>query len=633
MKIKKIEVKNYRSLRDVTIHTGNLLAIIGRNNSGKSNIIKALEILFKGSIKLIDKECFYNHDVTNDIEIFVTFDSLSAWENKEFAPWMDNEELVVGRVIRCVDSDTYNMSNIAVIRIPEHEWLQERAINGDKISEWWVDKDKLKIGTLDFGSKLGSTKPTVSKWKQISKQFIEDNRDNIPCKKEKIDNPKGYPGVLKGALPEFIHIPAVRDVGDEIKVAKTNPFGQLINSILEKITDEKKEILTQELNQIKVLLNRSEEGGRLDEIRGVENRFNELMKELMDCDVEIQMNMPSLKEVFGGAKIFVNDGVRTPIDAKGHGMQRSMIFTILRAYAELSHVQKAGEESSQRTTLFAIEEPEIYLHPQSQRTLSSVFQKISRSRDQIIFSSQSSLFIDISHFDQICIMKQEKHEECFESIPTQLPISKMIEDLKLRKGVTATEESIREHYSHVFNPFVNEGFFADKIVIVEGPSELYLLPIYADAIGYNLNRNNVSIVHTDGKGQMDRLLRVFSGFQIPTYLWFDGDKDSKEKAVRKKTLELLEMLENPLDNFDNLKTEISGKYTVLEYNLEKLLHDEIPNYEAITQKAAEILGPTGKPLKHRFIAKYLKQQVDGGESPDKVIPKSILTILDKIRNL
>ena len=85
------------------------------------------------------------------------------------------------------------------------------------------------------------------------------------------------------------------------------------------------------------------------------------MSELMDCDIEIEMTMPQLREVFGAAKIYADDGVRTTIETKGHGMQRSMIFTILRAYAELTHVQKAGEKAEERTTIFAIELPKTII--------------------------------------------------------------------------------------------------------------------------------------------------------------------------------------------------------------------------------------------------------------------------------
>ena len=608
--------------------------MVGRNNSGKSNFIKALELFFEGSIRLINDECFYNHKTNEPIEILITFEQLSGWEREQFKPWMiDEDKLIVGREVVCTGTDSYKINTLAITKVPKPEWLREDIINSNKITEWWPKKDELKINDLDFGAELGTTKPGVGKWKEIAKKFLDEHSDEIPWEEKRRENPKGYPGVLKGALPEFIHIPAVRDISEEAKVGKTNPFGQLINSILEKISQEQKDLISKQLKEIEKRLNRSEEGERMTEVIDIETRLNELMSELMDCDIEIEMAMPQLREVFGGAKIYADDGIRTTIETKGHGMQRSMIFTILRTYAELAHVRKAGEKAKERTTIFAIEEPELYLHPQSQRSLMSVFQEIARGGDQVIYSSQSSLFVDIGRFDQICIMRREKREESYESYPTQLPMLTMKEDLKVRKGVDATDEGIRELYSHAFNPMINEGFFADKVVIVEGPSEQYALPIYANALGYDMDRNNISVVHSDGKGQMDRLLRVFNGFMIPTYLWFDGDKKSDEEEVRDKTLELLKLLGDPVEKIEDVKTKVADKYAILENKLENTLTDELEDYENLIRNAGETLGPTGKPLKHRFIAKRLKQRVDNGEPHAEVLPKTIIKIVEKIKNL
>ena len=102
------------------------------------------------------------------------------------------------------------------------------------------------------------------------------------------------------------------------------------------------------------------------------------MSQLMECDIEIQINMPQLSAVLGAAKIYTDDGVRTTIEMKGHGMQRSMIFTILRAYSEMTHLRKVEEKIKQRTTIFAFEELELYLHPQSQRTLELSLEKYQK---------------------------------------------------------------------------------------------------------------------------------------------------------------------------------------------------------------------------------------------------------------
>ncbi len=632
MKIRKIEIKHYRSLDDITIYAGNVLALIGRNNSGKSNVIKALELFFESSSRLVDKECFHDRNTEGPIEIFVTFEQLSDWETEQFKPWLYADRLIIGKQVVCSSTGEYTINNLALTEVPEVEWLQEDAINGDKISQWWEDKDKLKVNGLDFSAELGTSKPGVGKWKEIAGEFLDLHHDTIPMKEELLENPKGYPGVLKGTLPEFIYIPAVRDVLEELKVTKTNPFGQLVNSVLEKISEEQKDAISQQLREIEKRLNRGE-GERIKEIKEIEDRLNKLMSELMDCDIEIEMTMPQLREVFGAAKIYADDGVRTTIETKGHGMQRSMILTILRAYAEFAHAQETGGETNRRSTIFAIEEPELYLHPQSQRTLIAVFQVIGKGVDQVVYSTHSSLFIDISQFDQICIMRREKRNGGYESYATQLLMQTMLDDLKARKGIDGTEQGIRELYSHAFNPIINEGFFADKIVIVEGPSEQYALPVYAAALDYDLDRNNISVVHSDGKGQMDRLLRLFNGFQIPTYLWFDGDKYHEDSSVKDKTLELLQLIGEPVKRIEDVKTVVSEHYTVLENKLESMLKEELSDYQAVLEQAREDLGPTGKPLTNRYIATELRRRIESGQSPDDVLPKTIRDIIEAIRKL
>lgn len=633
MKIEKLEIRNYRSFRNVTIYPKDILALVGRNNSGKSNIIKALELFFEASTKLVNQECFHNCKTQKAIEVFATFGQLSEWEVDRFQPWIDGDKLIVGREVVCTDTEKYEINNLAIVSVPEPEWLRVDIISGEKITEWWSKREILNVNGLDFAKELGTSKPTVGQWKAAAQRFIEIHHDKLPWQKETRKNPVGYPGVLKGSLPEFIYIPAVRDITEEAKVTKTNPFGQLVNSLLERIPHEEKDVISNQLKGIEKYFNRSDNGERLPAIQSTEDRLNTLMAELMDCDVEIAMSMPQLEDILREASIFADDGVRTSIETKGHGMQRAMILTILRAYAELTHEQKAGEKAGERTTIFAIEEPELYLHPQSQRTMVSVLRNIASGKDQIVYSTQSSLFVAIEYFDEICLLRREKMNGFLESRPTQLLMSTLIEDLKARKGIDGTEIGMREQYYNAFNPMINEGFFADKVVIVEGPSEQYALPIYASALKYDIDRHNVSVVHAHGKGQMDRLLRIFTGFKIPTYLWFDGDKSSSKQDVREKTLELVELLGDKIESIEDIQTRVSENYTVLEHKLEVTLEEELPIYTDLVQQARESLGPSGKPLVHRFIASQLKREISDDKPARDVLPKTICEIVEKIRNL
>ena len=48
MKITHIQIENYRSIKNLELGFSNFLVLIGANNSGKSNILRALQYFFDG---------------------------------------------------------------------------------------------------------------------------------------------------------------------------------------------------------------------------------------------------------------------------------------------------------------------------------------------------------------------------------------------------------------------------------------------------------------------------------------------------------------------------------------------------------------------------------------------------------
>ena len=618
MKIKSISIKNFRSLKNVIIHSNDILALVGRNSSGKSNVIKALQVFFDGSTKLISENSFYNSQTSNQIEILVKFHSLSDRDLNAFKNELIDDELTVGRRIHTDSNGKVKVTPILVTLVPEPEWLRQHAINQTSIDSWWEKKEELKFGNLNFGESLGDSKPSVSNWKHLAVEKHLEYKDEINKVEDIIENATGLNARLREYLPEFIYIPAVREVSDEAKIQKTNPFGQIISSILNKVSIQEKELLNSTLASLSKQLNRSDLE-RLGAITEFENDLRELFGELYECDIELSIQIPRIEELFSKTQIFADDGFRSPIEEKGHGMQRSMIFTILRAYAKLSIDQT---EPSGRSIIFGIEEPELYLHPSYQRLFMQLLRTISDGDDQVMYSTQSSSFVSVGYFDEVCLMRRYKKDGDFQSIPTQLSMTSILDDLKSRKKVDATPSSMREHYSNAFYPDASEGFFSDKVVIVEGPSEKYCLPIYARCLGFDFDKANIVIVHSDGKGQMDRLYRVFNGFKLPVYLLFDGDKSSGDKATREKTLELLELLGKSVSGISEVTDEIASNYSVFSECIEETLQRESQHFTKYWEIAPSELGPCGKPLKHRFtaikISDHVRMSLDNCEVPARI---------------
>lgn len=47
--IKKIEIRNFRSIRNILINVDNYNTFVGLNDVGKSNLLKALNLFFNGA--------------------------------------------------------------------------------------------------------------------------------------------------------------------------------------------------------------------------------------------------------------------------------------------------------------------------------------------------------------------------------------------------------------------------------------------------------------------------------------------------------------------------------------------------------------------------------------------------------
>ena len=450
MKLKWVHIKNYRSCKDVRINIGSMQALVGANNAGKSSIIRALDLLFNPSTTKVDKETFWNGDIDLQIWIEAIFEELSdaEKEDEKLRPFLRPD-------------DTFHIARSATWKIeepeeegappgdgkpvisqhfckpmPKYEWLQEGQINGKNITEWWKNKEDLKVGDADFLDYAGTTKPAVGVWKEKAKEFIEAHLTDDDFEDSWNDNPQGYAGVLKGTLPHFIFVPAVRDLTDEAKVTKTNPFGKLLYAVLESVTAQQKVELETTLEGLQKRLNRIGGADRIDSIVETEKKLNDVLKEYMACDLEIEFQSPSVETLLTTPQLFADDGFRNMVTNKGHGLQRAIIFSILRCYSEL--VTGAGEQKK-KPMIFAVEEPELYMHPQAQRNIRKVFRGIADKDDQVIFSTHSSLLLDVAYFDEVIRVESVQEEidgrNTVKSVVWQLPMEAMIEDLKDRRGI------------------------------------------------------------------------------------------------------------------------------------------------------------------------------------------------------
>ena len=72
-RITEITINNFLSIRNLTIKIDKSLILIGRNNVGKSNILKAIDVFFDMSSTTYTDDYFYGKNTNNPITISITF--------------------------------------------------------------------------------------------------------------------------------------------------------------------------------------------------------------------------------------------------------------------------------------------------------------------------------------------------------------------------------------------------------------------------------------------------------------------------------------------------------------------------------------------------------------------------------
>ena len=575
------------------------------------------------------------------ISIEGIFCELTAEETSQLQPYLRSEgifhfkrtaDLVVeeGKEEVGTDDDEDTVKILAHYCKPQPlvDWLNPAKILAKTIDSWWKDKQLLVHNSQSFASLLGEKKPSVQDWKQKAEEFSTRYLNSEDLKDTWIANPQGYANVLKATLPHFVLIPAVRDASDESKVTKTGPFGKLIYEIVKNMDSPFRESLTARLRETTRLLNREGEADRATGVAQVEETIGGFLSELMPADLELEFQAPTLEVLLTTPRIIINDGFRGAVDGKGHGLQRAVIFAILRAYAKLVTERSA---TNRRPLILGVEEPELYMHPTAQRTIRKVLRSIADGGDQVLFSTHSPLLVDVAYFDEIV--------RCENSAPAggetksgrgrrfQLPMSDMIADFKTRwpdRADQVTSASIRERYSHAYSVSRNEGFFAKRVILVEGPTEAYSLPIYAAAMGHDLDSLSVSVIECGNKSQIDRLYRIFNELGISCYVVFDFDRDNADKDRVRESRELLKLL-GGRDSEKPTKIAVEDNFSYFVNKWELDLADEIENYPTLVREARKQLGlnDDGKPLVARYIARRLI-----AETPP-FVPVTVRAIIEK----
>ncbi len=127
-------------------------------------------------------------------------------------------------------------------------------------------------------------------------------------------------------------------------------------------------------------------------------------------------------------------------------------------------------------------------------------------------------------------------------------------------------------------PELSEGFFADKIVLVEGlEDKAAFIALDQQLTEDNFDKSGIVIIPVFGKRNLDRPALIFKELDIPTYVIFDTDSDKKGNDLEshKKCNVALRKIMGDSDIQDPIKQKIETDWASLNPNLTSIIKNSI----------------------------------------------------------
>lgn len=608
MIIQRIELTNFRALKHVDIQCDSLLAILGRNGAGKSSVFYALDTFYNVSAQISEFD-YFDKDTSAEISIRVTYGDLRDDETTEFSPYLSDNKLIVTKVINTGGSKYYGASR----QLPEFAEMRKLAAN---LKRQAFNELVASAKYPDLNQRIISA-PAAEE----AMAFFESAHPEllqVVQKETQFFGPRNIGGGKLDKYTKFVLIPAVRDASSETE--RRGAILQLIDVLVMRSVNARPDV--RELNaEFERRVKEVYSTGNLTELRSLGLMITEVLKKYApgaELDLSFGDVVPPKLSLPPAIASLVEDNFKCPITYSGHGLQRALIFALLQQLS-ITEVSPVSETESLATAadvplptpkipdlILAIEEPELYLHPARCRYLSNVILQLSRSplqrtdpRTQIMYGTHSPFFIDLQRFDQIRLARKVSADNTT-TLQTKMTsfsraeAAQRLAQISLRAPKDFTDVTFTAHAAPVMTTIVNEGFFADVAVVVEGLSEVAALWTLQEIQSQNWDALGISIVPVVGKNNIDRPVVVFRGLDIPTYFIFDADSrhrgtDKEQKSVTSNHL-FLRLAGVPTEDFP--ATRVFDTWAVFNDELESefklVLGDD--QFDRVRQTVADQLG-------------------------------------------
>ncbi len=465
-----------------------LNVIIGSNNSGKTGLLRAIEMLSKPEITSahdFNKNILSHYDTkfqTEAPEIIFEFEirhEISEDDTEDesivkLIPFLGMEDIEVSKKLNADDKSlVYDI--VAVVKM-------KFALNIKAINDYI--RDVKDISSLDEFLSLLDTYLERYTWtfNNGKSETQADKKDVVGIFDIRfIEAERSSADVAKETRREIERF--VKDQNNAMELQKRK----------KTLTEDLKEFLNPALNRMSVIF--ENENNEIGLGSGNISIFQNIRPDIRIADAYVT----EVKDTQGNFIV--------PLENNGLGYNNLINIYML---IKLNEIRRGKD-----FRILCLEEPEAHLHPSMQYKLFKFLKNLDETdglSQQIFVTTHSSNISAVAGIDNMYMLDYCRTGEVPDCRQQSLKIH--FEDKK----------DAKKHLTKFLDVTRSDMLFADKVILVEGIAEKLLLPLFMEKCSYPYEDGNISIVEIGGR-HFQHFIELFNGNAVNKKVLCITDKD------------------------------------------------------------------------------------------------------------
>jgi putative ATP-dependent endonuclease of OLD family len=521
MYISKVTIQGYRNFKNIEILLNEgVNVIIGHNNAGKSNLLRALSLVIDPqAIRKLSIYDFYQNIPLCELQETPPSVTISLNIEQSKGEFEGEDDLATVRTFLTKLEAPYEAKLTYKFFLPE-----------DKIEEY--QKTLSDLNGSDENEKRRNA------WAIIKRDFLRYYVSKIWGGDPNLQYQANIDDLRKF---DFQFLDAIRDVERDMLTGRNTLLREVIDFFLDYgIKHNPDKTREQKIDEIK---------RNCDDFQNIcqpvldilHSRISEGKKEILEYANETGASFNNAEPNFNG-NITESDlyaalsliiqykekGFSIPASHNGLGYNNLIFISLLLSKMQIDSDGNYLGSNAKVFPILAIEEPEAHLHPSMQYKFLSFLQKNLKEKKktrQIFITTHSTQIASAVNIEQIICLHNDGEntkigypakvfDPCEGEDDTKLKVSKAY----VQRFLDATKSDM---------------LFAQKIIFVEGIAEELLIPTFAKYLGYSLEDHHVAIINVGGR-YYEHFLRLFDSstkYAIPKRIACLTDRDPVRKKI------------------------------------------------------------------------------------------------------